>query len=521
MSVTVARQDPRFESLKRGNNLRWPLTEADAPGRIEICQNADDAAETLQRVVRAGLRPTVRSGGHCYEDFVANNPGGALIDVSLLKEINASSSGHTYKIGTGMRLGDAYTELYKQYGVTFPGGSCYGVSAGGHISGGGYGVLSRLYGLTVDWLSAVDILTVDKSGTVVPLRVDAKNHPDLFRACRGAGGNNFGLITAYYFDKMPTAPRETVSISMGFPWESMTPERFEAILTTYGHYHETRGKDPDTWGMFTFLGLSHRSSGGRGGGGIGISATFCNPDGGVDDLKPLNEFVDLFQPCKPVVTTHEPAGARHSPSGGVGLIVTGPDGTPLPCSTEHNTRRSRWFEDTVRGGVGGGSRAKYKSCYMKKNFTPYAARTIYKHLTRDIAGADLSGILAVDSYGGAVNKPGLANETSIPQRASVMKLQFQSYWSNPKDDAARLQWMGDFYRDLYSGPEVDEKHKGTPWWGEHFEGCYINYPDVDMLEYPFWPELFYGQDGLYSFLQDVKRRYDSNNIFHHSMSIRP
>lgn len=515
MSIAVSRHDPRFDSLKRGNNLRWPATEAEAPGRIEVCQSPDDLAEALQKAVKAGLRPTVRSGGHCYEDFVSNNPGGVLLDLSLLKSIDATGSGHTYKIGTGMRLGDAYTELYKQYGVTLPGGSCYGVSAGGHISGGGYGVLSRLHGLTVDWLSAVDILTVDSSGTVVPLRVDAKNHPDLFRACRGAGGQNFGVITAYYFDKMPVAPREVVSVNMGFPWEDMTPQRFEAILTTYGHYHETRGKDPDTWGMFTFLGLSPKSSG-----RIGISAQFCNPDGGIDDLKPLNEFLDLFQPCKPVVTTHESMESRHSNKAGIGDIVRGADGSPIPCYIgERRLRNERWFDATVRGGVGGGSRAKYKSCYMKKNFTPAEAQLIYKYLTTDAPGAN--GILAVDSYGGAVNRPGMAKETSVPQRASIMKLQFQTYWNSPDEDAARLKWMDDFFTGIYSGPDVEARYKGTPYWNDKYEGCYINYPDVDMLRYSFWPELYYGEDGLYPFLQQVKRRYDANNIFHHSMAVRP
>ena len=516
MSITVTRQDPRYQALRKANNLRWPSSDADAVGRIEVCRNPDDVAETLQKVVRAGLRPTIRSGGHCYEDFVSNNPGGVLLDLSLLNSFDPTGSGHTYKIGTGMRLGDAYTELYKQYGVTFPGGSCYGVGAGGHISGGGYGVLSRLHGLTVDWLTAVDILTVDASGTVVPRRVDSKNDPDLFRACCGAGGNNFGVITAYYFDKMPVAPREVVSVSMGFPWEEMTPERFEAILTTYGHYFETRGKDPDTWGMFTYLGLSHRSSG-----RIGLSVQFCNPDGTCNDLAPLNEFVDLFQPCKPVVTTHESMESRHSPQAGKSSIARKPDGTPVPCSGPHNMNRQSWFDATVHGGVGGGVRAKYKSCYMKRGFSSAEAKLIYKHLNRTIPGADLSGLLAVDSYGGAINRPERAATTSIPQRASILKLQFQSYWTKPEEDAGRLTWMRDFYTDLYSGPDADPRYKGTPYWNDHYEGCYINYPDVDMLAFPFWPQLYYGEDGLYPFLQRVKQRYDSNNIFHHSMSIRP
>src|SRR3954451_11820489 len=198
MSIPVAPKDPRFPTLRKGNNLRWPATEADAPGRIELCLTADDAAEALQKAVRAGLRPTIRSGGHCYEDFVVNNPGGVLLDVSQLTNMDPTGSGHTYKIGPGTRLGDAYMRLYKDYGVTLPSRSCYRGAAGGHISGGGYGVLSRLHGLTVDWLSAVDILTVDAKGSVVQRRVDSTHEPDLFRACCGAGGNNFGLITAYY-----------------------------------------------------------------------------------------------------------------------------------------------------------------------------------------------------------------------------------------------------------------------------------------------------------------------------------
>ncbi len=513
MSTSVSRQDPRFLTLRKGNNLRWPASEAESFGRIEICQSADDVAETLQKAVSAGLRPTIRSGGHCYEDFVCNNPGGVLLDVSLLNGMDATGSGHTYKIGPGARLGDAYTRLYKENDVTLPGGSCYGVAAGGHISGGGYGVLSRLHGLTIDWLSAVDIVTVDASGKVVSRRVDRDHEPDLFRACRGAGGNNFGVITAYYFDKLPPAPKQVASVSMSFPWEDMTPERFETILSTYGHYHETRAKDPDTWGMFTFLGLSHRSSG-----RIGISAQFCNPDGTCNDLAPLREFVEIFKPCKPLVAEPQRMESRHSPQAGNAPLRKNPDGTPIVCTDAHMSLSS-WYDANVRGGIGGGARAKYKSCYMKKNFTSAEARNIYKHLTREIPGADLSGILAVDSYGGAVNRPELANETSVSQRASVMKLQFQSYWQNPADDAVRLEWMKDFYRDLYSGPDVDEQHKGTPYPNQQYEGCYINYPDADMLAYPFWPQLYYGEQ-LYSFLQGVKRRYDPNNIFHFSMSIR-
>ncbi len=162
MSIeTISRNDPRYSTLMKGRNARFPASDADAAGRIELCDNAEDVALALQRAVSEGLRPTVRSGGHCYEDFVYNNPGGVVLDVSMMGETTPLAGAPKYRIAAGASLGDVYTDLFKRYNVTLPGGTCTSVAAGGHISGGGYGLLSRLHGLTSDWLTAVDILTVD------------------------------------------------------------------------------------------------------------------------------------------------------------------------------------------------------------------------------------------------------------------------------------------------------------------------------------------------------------------------
>ena len=144
---------------------------------------------------------------------------------------------------------------------------------------------------------------------------------------------------------------------------------------------------------------------------------------------------------------------------------------------------------------------------------------VYKYLTRTVPGVDLQGsVMPIDSYGGAVNAKGMAEVTSAWQRGSIMKVQFQQYWERPEEDAGRLQWTREFYKELYS-QQVDPRYAGTPYPNKYYEGCYINYPDSDMLAYAFWPQLYYGEQ-VYSFLQKVKRRYDSNNIFHHKMSIR-
>lgn len=511
MAITVERHDARYNTLKLGHNLRWPASEADAVSRIEVCETAADAAEVLQRIVSAGLRPTVRSGGHCYEDFVVNNPGGVIMDIGPLNEVRAAKNGGPYHVGSGTQLWNGYVDLYKRYGVTLPAGTCGSVGAGGHISGGGYGLLSRLHGLTADWLSAVDILTVDASGKVIVRTVDHTHDPDLFRACRGAGGGNFGVITRFTFDTLPQAPQEVMLAHVSFDWADMTPERFAAILHTFGEYWETRGKDPDTWGMFSQLVLSHHA-----GGHFGISTQFCNPDGTCRDLSVLNEFLDRFQACKPASSspTPTPAVPGHSP-------IPRPATESSACSTSpHYVTRDNWLSATNERGDG--RRAKYKSTYMKRNFTAAEAQCMYKHLTRTIPGIDLRGsMVIVDSYGGAINRKELADETAVPQRSSIMKLQYLSYWTNKQDDAGHLSWLKDFYSDVYSGPQADQRYRATPYPGELYEGCYINYPDNDMLAYSFWPQLYYGDQGLYPFLQQVKRRYDPNNIFHHAMSIRP
>jgi FAD/FMN-containing dehydrogenase len=506
--IHVDRKDARYKTIRKSRNLRWPAAESEYAGQIVLCESVDEVAEALQSIVNAGIRPTVRSGGHCYEDFVVNNPNGAIIDLGLLKTPHLPNETHPHKISAGMQLGEAYLDLYKRYGVTIPAGSCYTVGAGGHISGGGYGVLSRLFGLTVDWLSEVDILTVDIDGKVIHRKVDQSHDADLFRACRGAGGGMLGIITSFQFEKLPPAPVEVVSTGFGFDWKDINESKFISIVQTYGNYWETRGKEPDTWGLFTLMGLSHSVTG-----RFGISLQFCNPDGTCRDLSVVKEFLDRFQPYSPRTGAPDWHGDRRTPRSN-------------PLSQEYISgipvTRHEWLSATVHPEGSGEGRAKYKSCYMKRNFTEEEARRLYQHLTKP-AEDDFDPwgfVLSVDSYGGAINKPELAKETSIWQRSSIMKLQYQYYWLNPKEDESRLKWLDELYSDVYSTTNVDARYAATPYPGKYYEGCYMNYPDADMLRYPFWPQLYYGEGELYPFLQSVKRKYDPKNIFHHSMSIR-
>lgn len=515
MAIVVSKQDPRYETLKQGHNLRWPVHDTEAAGQIVLCEGTGDAAVALQEIVKAGLRPTVRSGAHCYEDFVANNPGGAILDLSLMSHVGQVGKETAYRIGPGAQLWNAYVELYKRYGVTLPAGTCGTVGAGGHITGGGYGLLSRLHGLSCDWLTAIDILTVDAKGKVVPRTIDAKYDPDLFRACRGAGGGNFGVITSYLFDTLPKAPAAVMEAHVRFTWVETTVERFVQIMKTFGQYWETRGQEPDTWGMFAVLTVVHQSNS-----GFGMSVQFCNPDGTCSDLTVLNEYLDRFVHCGGVTTTETPASAHGQAT--VGTTMPGTGSSQEVCLGAHTIRRTSWLDATAGNAGGPGrTRGKYKSVYMKRGFTEAEARCIYKHMQRTIPGVNLSSsMVEIDSYGGAINRPGMTETTAMAQRSSVIKMQPMTFWNDAADDAAHSTWLNDFYTELYSGPDSDPQHPGTPYPGPRYEGCYMNYPDKDMLAYSYWPQLYYGTGGLYAFLQGVKRKYDPNNIFHHAMSIR-
>ena len=136
MAALISKQDGRYDTLKKSRNLRWPASPNDVVHSIELCENSEDVLAALQRVVDAGRRPTIRSGGHCYEDFVVNNPGGSILDLSLLTSSHLPDDGNRYRISAGKMLGDVYLDLFKRCGVTIPAGTCYTVGAGGQIVGG-------------------------------------------------------------------------------------------------------------------------------------------------------------------------------------------------------------------------------------------------------------------------------------------------------------------------------------------------------------------------------------------------
>lgn len=190
-NVTYYRKsDAPYELLRKGFNKRiekFPLL-------IALCRNTAGVAEAMKYAIQNNLPVAVKSGGHCMEGFSCNDDG-MVINVSLLNKITWLDK-DLINVGPGCTLSKLYDELLPGKKI-IPGGSCAGVAIGGLSLGGGYGLMSRKYGLTCD--SLLEVTMVDGKGNIVTSATDN----ELLWACRGGGNGNFGIITEMKFKTHP------------------------------------------------------------------------------------------------------------------------------------------------------------------------------------------------------------------------------------------------------------------------------------------------------------------------------
>ena len=150
--------------------------------------DTDDIARVIAMARETGLELAVRSGGHSAAGHGVSE-GGIVLDLSALRALEIDVEGRTAWTETGLTAGE-YSTAANEHGLATGFGDTATVGIGGITLGGGIGFLVRKHGMTIDDLLAADVVTAD--GEL--LRVDADNHPDLFWAIRGGGGN-FGVAT--------------------------------------------------------------------------------------------------------------------------------------------------------------------------------------------------------------------------------------------------------------------------------------------------------------------------------------
>lgn len=507
--ITITPGHAEFQGLLQGFNRRWTAPEC----RVVYLPTTEIGAEiALDRILGAGLGNnfSVRSGGHCYEDFVFNPSIFALIDLSLLNAVGLDPGTGAYFAQPGAQNWDLYRALFLRFNKTLPGGSCYSVGLGGIVTGGGYGLLSREFGLIVDWLTGVRVVTAPGRAASIRRVTKAGGSRDeraLFWAHTGGGGGNFGIVTRFEFTALPDAPQNAEIIVLAWNWSDIVSGGGANFLARIIEYFENFTRDAPN-SAFGLLKLSHQSAG-------QVALVIQNAYNGA-----LGS-VSLWSELKSALEAHGLDRLADT----AGPVIGHPCNLP-PISGQ--VQHLRWIEAVqTLNGSGPNQKGKYKSAYLRKGFTPDQVEIIYEFLTAvrftpGGAPVDLSqSLLQVDTYGGAINL--VAPEvTAVSQRSSIFKLQYQTYWQDELDGASdngdgHLAWIRDFYAAMYEStgglpdPELDPS--------DNVDGCYINYPDIDLNDAGLARalRLYYGVN--LPRLQQTKKIWDPQNYFHHAQSI--
>ncbi|MBW4623087.1 MAG: FAD-binding oxidoreductase [Cyanosarcina radialis HA8281-LM2] len=166
------------------------------PAAIVRCVDTEDVTAAVNFARDRKMTLSVRSGGHSIPGY-GSNDGGLTIDLSNLKTITIDPVRRTARLEPGLSWGEVANTL-QPFGLAMTAGDVASVGVGGLLLGGGIGWMVRAYGLTIDRVRSVELVTAD--GQMV--RASADENPELFWGLRGGGGN-FGIATAFEVNLHP------------------------------------------------------------------------------------------------------------------------------------------------------------------------------------------------------------------------------------------------------------------------------------------------------------------------------
>jgi len=434
-----------------------PRFDGQHPAGIAYVKNAHDVSTCLAFVRKFGMPFAARSGGHSYAGW--SGTSGLIIDVQNFKGVTVS--GTTATVGAGARLIDFYNGL-AAHGRAVPGGSCPTVGIAGLTLGGGIGVTARAYGLTCDNLEAVQIVTAN--GAVLNVTADPHHNSDLFWACQGGGGGNFGVVTSFTFRTMP-AP-QPVLFSLSWPWS-------RAARVVAG-WQSWAPHAPDA--MWSNLHLA-AAPGGRTP-TVSVGGCYLGSDAGAARLyakvgsSPSSHFLSFPQSFLNAMLVE------------AGCSSIGLQACHLP-----------WY-------VSGGKLSRQPQ-FAKSDFftTPLSNSGISTLLAGIVALQRVAGAaggvggIAFDALGGAVNrvKPGA---TAFVHRNALFGAQYTTDWKNGAGSTGinnQHTWLRKFWSSMrpYASGQA-----------------YQNYIDPDLTN---WQQAYYG--GNYARLVAIKRKYDPTGLF--------
>lgn len=467
-AVAATRADPRLRELQRlvSGPVLGPRSSAYDAARLVYNERFDNVrplavvqpvrVADVQALVRwsqkTGVAIVPRSGGHSYAGYSTGS--GVVVDLSALRGVRVE--GRSAVVGSGARLIDVYAALAAK-GGTIPAGSCATVGIGGLALGGGIGLASRRLGTTADNVESLRIVTAD--GRV--LDCDAHRHADLFWACRGGGGRNFGIVTSL---RLRVSPVSTASYFFAsWPWDA-GPEIVPAWQRWAPHA-------PDA--LMTLCRLS-----------TGGSAPALQVFG--QYLGPESKLRGLLAPLLHAAT---PTKLTTGTSGYLDLMLRwagclGRSQAACHLVSEHGVLERATFSG--------------KSDYVGKPFPARAVRVLQHRLEARQSSGHGSGALIMDAYGGAIGRV-RPDATAFVHRSPLCSMQYLAYWGADRHEAASLAWIRGFHSAMR--PYVTG-------------AAYQNYADPDLND---WRRAYYGSN--YARLVDVKGRYDPDRLFRFPQAI--
>jgi len=196
------------------------------PAIVVQCVDADDVSQAIAFARENDLDISIRGAGHNIAgNAVCDN--GLVIDLSTMKKVRIDAGKRRAYVDPGATLGD-FDEAAQKHGMATPIGINSTTGIAGLTLGGGFGWLTRKYGMTIDNLTSADMVTADGR----KLQVSESTNPELFWAIRGGGGN-FGVVTRFEF-KLHSVGPDVLAGLLVFP-----AEQAKQVLQQYREFAET------------------------------------------------------------------------------------------------------------------------------------------------------------------------------------------------------------------------------------------------------------------------------------------
>jgi FAD/FMN-containing dehydrogenase len=430
---------------------------------IAQCQSASDIQHCLSFARDSDVQVAAHAGGHSYAAY--SSCPGLVMDVTSLNDISVGapmggSGEKLVTVGAGNVLIDVYSQLAAQ-GLLLPGGSCPTVGIAGLTLGGGIGVFSRAFGLTCDQVESVQIVTADETLH----HCGPGQDEDLYWACRGGGGGNFGVVTSFGFKAHPI-PEAITLFTLEWAWE--------AAGTVLDSWFRWIPSAPDElWANCQLY-----SSGIVGNGLVKVTGVYVGSMSACSAaLSPLTNAIGE-------ATTYRFVGPEDYLT--ATMIEAGCQGKPVAQCAEPTQ-----------------SPFATKSSYFDGPLPEIAVKEILMALSTlpsSLPGA--GGGVVFDGYGGVINKVG-AGDTAFVHRSAVSCAQYSiTYPEAPPSQSqttAAAQWL-DHLQQAFAPVS---------------QGSYQNYIDPTLTD---WQQAYYGSN--LPRLQEVKRNNDPDDVFHFAQSIR-